>query len=122
MKHKKPILLLSSFVVFPFTLILFKATTHWFGLKNGFLLGLVAYWSYTLVIAWTVLKTEKGYLKTFMNYQGGFIALVGGAYIMGMLWCFISRKVQNIKYCIMAHVFVNFFAFTGLFVQNNIGA
>ena len=55
-----------------------------------------------------------------LTYQGGLIALVGGAYIMGILWCFISRKVQNISYCLIAHVFVNIFVFTGLFVQNSI--
>ena len=51
-------------------------------------------------------------------YQGGLLALVGGAFVMGLLWSFVSRKLQNITMCIIAHVFVNVFAFTGLYVQN----
>ncbi len=51
-------------------------------------------------------------------YHGGFGALVGGAFIMGLIWSWSSRKLQQIRFGIYAHVLVNIFAFTGLFVDN----
>ena len=53
-----------------------------------------------------------------ITYQGGFMALVGGAYIMGLLWTWVARKTGNIRSCTVAHIMVNIFAFTGLFVDN----
>ena len=57
------------------------------------------------------------YLKGII-YHGGFMSLVGGAFLMGLLWSFSSRKLKNINYCICVHILVNIFAFTGLFVEN----
>lgn len=54
-----------------------------------------------------------------IEYSGGLLALVGGAYLMGLLWSYSSRKIGNIRMCIVGHVFVNVFAFTGLFVNNS---
>lgn len=54
-----------------------------------------------------------------IEYSGGLLALVGGAYLMGLLWSYSSRKIGNIRMCIVGHVFVNVFAFTGLFVDNS---
>jgi len=51
-------------------------------------------------------------------YQGGFMALVGGAFVMGLLWTGVTRSVGNVRACILAHVLVNLFAFTGLFIEN----
>lgn len=51
-------------------------------------------------------------------YHGGFGALVGGAFIMGILWSWSSRKLRQIRFGIYAHIIVNIFAFTGLFVDN----
>jgi membrane protease YdiL (CAAX protease family) len=51
-------------------------------------------------------------------YQGGLPALMGGAFVMGLLWSFVSRSVKNIKMCLLAHIIVNICAFTGLFVEN----
>jgi membrane protease YdiL (CAAX protease family) len=55
-----------------------------------------------------------------MNYQGGVFALVGGAFLMGLLWSYVSFRLNNIRYCIAGHIFVNIFAFTGLFVENGL--
>ncbi|MBN1781877.1 CPBP family intramembrane metalloprotease [bacterium] len=51
-------------------------------------------------------------------YYGGFAALVGGAFFMGLVWSLCAWKLRNISTCIAAHVLVNFFAFTGLFADN----
>lgn len=51
-------------------------------------------------------------------YQGGAVALIGGAYFMGLLWASVARSVGNIRACMVAHILVNLFAFTGLFVEN----
>jgi membrane protease YdiL (CAAX protease family) len=91
---------------------------YWRGLYlkeygNSLLIGIIlstflfATWHFSLWYA-------KG-----IEYQGGLLALVGGALIMGLLWSFISRKVKSIKICIIAHIIVNIFAFTGLFVGNS---
>ena len=53
-----------------------------------------------------------------ITYQGGFMALVGGAYVMGLLWAWVTRKTGSILAVTIAHIMVNIFAFTGLFVQN----
>ena len=53
-----------------------------------------------------------------MEYHGGWPALVGGAFTMGLLWSVISRKINSVRIGIIAHVMVNVFAFTGLFVEN----
>jgi len=53
-----------------------------------------------------------------LTYQGGAIALIGGASFMGLLWAWVTRSVGNIRACVLAHVLVNLFAFTGLFVEN----
>jgi len=53
-----------------------------------------------------------------ITYQGGFFALVGGAYVMGLLWSWVSRKTGTILPVTIAHILVNVFAFTGLFVEN----
>lgn len=54
-----------------------------------------------------------------IQYKGGFITLVGGALFMGFVWSFIAQKTGSIFYTITAHIAVNIFAFTGLFVGNN---
>ena len=63
-------------------------------------------WHFALVLA-------KG-----MQYTGGISALVGGAAIMGIIWCIVAYKTQNIFLVILAHVFTNFFAFSQLVYQN----
>ncbi len=52
-------------------------------------------------------------------YHGNYLGLVGGAIFMGVVWSYVSQKTGNIFYLIIAHFFVNIFAFTGLFVENN---
>lgn len=53
-----------------------------------------------------------------MLYKDGMLALVGGAYVMGLLWTWVARSQGNIRAVLPAHVLVNLFAFTGLFVDN----
>jgi membrane protease YdiL (CAAX protease family) len=53
-----------------------------------------------------------------MLYKDGMPALVGGAYVMGLLWTWVARSQGNIRAVLPAHVLVNLFAFTGLFVDN----
>jgi hypothetical protein len=55
-----------------------------------------------------------------ITYQGDVLALVGGALFMGLLWSYVSFKLNSIRYCIAGHIIVNVFAFTGLFVENDI--
>lgn len=58
------------------------------------------------------------YLIEGITYHGGFGALVGGAAVMGLLWSYASRRLGDISATSLAHVLVNIFAFTGLYVDN----
>ena len=49
---------------------------------------------------------------------GGFAPLVLGAAFMGLLWGFCSRQLESIASPMLAHVLVNIFAFTGLYIEN----
>jgi len=49
---------------------------------------------------------------------GGFFALVGGAFLLGALWSYCSRKLDNIIFSLIAHILLNIFAFTGLYLEN----
>jgi membrane protease YdiL (CAAX protease family) len=60
------------------------------------------------------------FLQLPLIYHGGVINLVGGAAFMGFIWLFISKYTKNILFPIIAHIFVNFFAFSGLFIANNL--
>lgn len=51
-------------------------------------------------------------------YKDGFLALVGGAYGLGLLWTWVARANGNLKAVTPAHILVNLFAFTALFVDN----
>ena len=51
-------------------------------------------------------------------YFGGFGPLVGGSLLMGLLWSFCSRFLNSIIMPTIAHILVNFFAFTGLYIEN----
>jgi membrane protease YdiL (CAAX protease family) len=53
-----------------------------------------------------------------MIYKDGFIALVGGAYGLGLLWTWVARSNRNLRTVVPAHILVNLFAFTALFVDN----
>ena len=39
-----------------------------------------------------------------MSYNGGALALVGGAGFMGVIWRYVMFHTKNIKITIMAHV------------------
>jgi membrane protease YdiL (CAAX protease family) len=51
-------------------------------------------------------------------YKDGFLALVGGAYGLGLLWTWVARSNGNLRAVIPAHILANLFAFTALFVDN----
>ncbi len=53
-----------------------------------------------------------------VEYQGGFLSLVGGAFFMGLLWGYTAFKQQRILLPTLAHILTNFFAFSNLIVQN----
>jgi len=53
-----------------------------------------------------------------MVYKDGMLALIGGAYVMGLLWAWVARAQGNIRAVVSAHVLVNLFAFTSLFLDN----
>ncbi|MGH2583234.1 MAG: CPBP family intramembrane glutamic endopeptidase [Anaerolineales bacterium] len=51
-------------------------------------------------------------------YSGGVIPLVGGAYLLGVLWAWVTRSTGNFRAAAFAHIVVNLFALSGLFVDN----
>ena len=51
-------------------------------------------------------------------YKDGFLALVGGAYGLGLLWTWVARTNGNLRATIPSHILINLFAFTALFVDN----
>lgn len=53
-----------------------------------------------------------------VTYNGGGVALVGGACVMGAIWGFVMYKTRKIEIVIGAHVLVNFFAFSQLIYEN----
>ncbi len=208
----KRVLLGSSVLLIPFTLVAFQITTRLWGPRFGFLIGLGLYWGYTLIVTGWLSRGSEGYLRelfklgawtrprilcyslcfipTFgvffiafvptvasitqqilllavvtaaingfveelywrglylrefrddariglwlatglfgawhislflidgITYHGGFGALVGGATVMGLLWSYASRRTGNIVANSLAHVLVNLFAFTGLYINN----
>jgi membrane protease YdiL (CAAX protease family) len=213
MKNKKRTLLISSFILLPFTFVLLQITTFTLGPKWGYVTGFLGYWVYCLFIAWLMAGSNWNYLKGMWNqqrenkyagliafsafipafgvffvaflpnaakltlstsvllvfmavlngaieefywrglylleyhdnarigfflstllfgawhfsvwssrgviYKDGIIALIGGAYVMGLLWTWVARSQGNIRAVVPAHILVNFFAFTALFVDNS---
>jgi membrane protease YdiL (CAAX protease family) len=70
--------------------------------------------SWLLFGAWHIsLWFAKGVI-----YKDGFLALVGGAYGLGLLWTWVARSNGNLKTVTLSHILVNLFAFTALFVDN----
>jgi membrane protease YdiL (CAAX protease family) len=70
--------------------------------------------SWLLFGAWHIsLWFSKGII-----YKDGFLALVGGAYGLGLLWTWVARSNGNLNAVIPSHILVNLFAFTALFVDN----
>ncbi len=55
-----------------------------------------------------------------LTYNGGALNLVGGAAFMSIIWLISTRITKNILFSSIAHVLVNFFAFSGLFLDNNL--
>lgn len=53
-----------------------------------------------------------------VSYNGGGLALVGGACVMGVIWGLVMYKTKKIKPLVGAHILVNFFAFSQLIYEN----
>jgi hypothetical protein len=51
-------------------------------------------------------------------YKDGFLALVGGAYGLGLIWTWVARSNGNLRAVVPSHILVNLFAMTALFVSN----
>lgn len=51
-------------------------------------------------------------------YKDGFLALVGGAYALGLIWTWVARSNGNLRAVVPSHILVNLFALTALFVDN----
>ena len=90
---------------------------YWRGLylleyPNDARMGFVISW--LLFGAWHIsLWFARGIL-----YKDGFLALVGGAYGLGLLWTWVARSNGNLRAVIPAHILANLFAFSALFVDN----
>ena len=90
---------------------------YWRGLylleyPNDIRIGFVLSW--LLFGAWHIsLWFARGIL-----YKDGFLALVGGAYGLGLLWTWVARSNGNLRAVMPAHILANLFAFTALFVDN----
>lgn len=52
------------------------------------------------------------------SYSGGIIPLIGGAFLLGAIWSFVTRSNGNFRAAAFAHVLINLFALAGLFVKN----
>ena len=50
-------------------------------------------------------------------YKDGFLTLVGGAYVLGLIWTWVARSNGNLRVVIPSHMLVNLFALTALFVD-----
>jgi uncharacterized protein len=75
-------------------------------------IGLVLSW--LLFGAWHIsLWFAKGVV-----YKDGFLALVGGAYMLGLIWTLVARSNGNLRSVVPSHILVNLFAFTALFLDN----
>ena len=51
-------------------------------------------------------------------YKDGFLALVGGALGLGLIWTWVARSNGNLRAVVPSHIIVNLFALTALFVSN----
>lgn len=58
------------------------------------------------------------YVAYGVEYQGGFLPLVGGAFFMGIIWGYTAYRQQRTLIPTLAHVLTNFFAFSYLLVEN----
>jgi len=60
------------------------------------------------------------FLRLGLDYEGGALALVGGAGVMGALWTLVAVKTESLRPSIVAHQLVNALAFSSLFANNGL--
>ena len=53
-----------------------------------------------------------------IHYQGGALALIGGAAALGLGWGWVVWRTRDLRSVTIAHLATNFFAFTGLALAN----
>ena len=53
-----------------------------------------------------------------VHYKEGIFLLVGGAYILGMLWAWVTRSTGNFRTAAFAHMLLNLCALSALFADN----
>ncbi len=67
-----------------------------------------------LFVAWHIaLALIKG-----GHYQGGAVALLGGAAIMGLIWAILAWRTKSIYLSTLSHIGVNLLALPGVFLTN----
>lgn len=52
------------------------------------------------------------------NYQGGALALIGGAAIMGLLWGILAWRTKSVYLSTLSHIGVNMMAFPAVLLAN----
>ncbi len=55
-----------------------------------------------------------------IEYEGGPVALIGGALMMGFVWGLVVLRTRDIRSVTAAHVLTNVFAFGGLLLANGV--
>jgi hypothetical protein len=77
-------------------------------------------WARYVVAATLFTIFHFAFLRLGLDYQGGALALVGGAGIMGALWTIVAVKTASVRPGIVAHQLVNALAFSSLFTTNGL--
>ena len=95
----------------------FVEELYWRGLfltefKNSVIFGLFA--STIFFTSWHIAL----YTINEINY-GGFLVLVGGSSMLGLLWSFCTRELNSILFPTLSYILVNIFAFTELYTKNS---
>jgi hypothetical protein len=66
-QSRRRILLISSVLLVPFTLVAFQVTTRLLGPRLGYLVGFGLYWGYTLIVAGSLSHGRQGYLHNLLR-------------------------------------------------------
>lgn len=56
-----------------------------------------------------------------VRYEGGVLALIGGAAVMGFGWGWVVWRTRDLRSVVIAHILTNTFAFSGLVLTNWVG-
>lgn len=53
-----------------------------------------------------------------LDFKGGWLPLIGGAAVLGLLWAWMVDRLKSILPTVLLHIGLNFFAFTGFYLSN----